>query len=285
MSRATYQPRALSTLVPALAQTARTSAKTPSGATQSTQRTMTIMASAMDWKNSIMRARRCVSMRVRAKPKNRANTTSGSIALCAAAAMALLGMTVANQSPSPTGAAGMASVAIDARRWAMSAGSRGRNESAIGATMAANAAPVPSSKANATMARRAVRPEAAASLAALTPTTTRASTSGTTVICRALSQSRPIGWAIRAARSAHCGSNQASSNPTSAPEARPVRIRAVMDMGLASRFGARRIRLDGRCTERTIGLTAAPDKPWVARTPGSRSCSRRRRGAAAATGG
>ncbi|MNM77800.1 hypothetical protein D3C81_896670 [compost metagenome] len=43
------------------------------------------------------------------------------------------------------------------------------------------------------IALRAVRPEAAALLAVLTPTITSAVTNGTTVICNALSQSRPTG--------------------------------------------------------------------------------------------
>src|ERR1051325_1986006 len=47
-----YQPSALITLEPARAHTDSTSANTPSGAAHSTQRTITIMVSAMAWKNS-----------------------------------------------------------------------------------------------------------------------------------------------------------------------------------------------------------------------------------------
>jgi hypothetical protein len=166
---------------------------------------------------------------VSANPKNRANTTSGSIALWAAAAIALVGMIVAIQSPKPVDTVDAEAAGIAARSFSMSAGSRGRNESSSGARIATNTAPALSSSANTTIARCAVRPDAAASLAALTPTTTRANTSGTTVICSALSQSRPIGCTTSADDDASIGSNQASSNPLIAPATRPARMRPVGD--------------------------------------------------------
>ena len=52
-------------------------------------------------------------------------------------------------------------------------------------------------------------------------------TSGTTVICKALSQSRPIGCAMPAACAASEGSNQASTTPAVAPATSPSRIRDV----------------------------------------------------------
>ncbi|MNN18917.1 hypothetical protein D3C81_1321370 [compost metagenome] len=58
---------------------------------------------------------------------------------------------------------------------------------------AENAAEPTSRIRNTMIALRAVRPEAAALLAVLTPTITSAVTKGTTVICSALSQSRPMG--------------------------------------------------------------------------------------------
>src|SRR6185312_12813681 len=103
-STSTYTPSALSMPSPARAHTDRISANTPSGAAHNTQRTITIIASAIAWKNptSIVRCAAC--NRVMAKPRNSANTISGSIALCAAAAMALLGTIATRASIQPTGA-------------------------------------------------------------------------------------------------------------------------------------------------------------------------------------
>src|SRR3546814_17032835 len=89
---------------PERAHTARISANTPAGAAHSTQRTITIMASAMAWKKSTIFDRWSAPIRVRAKPKNSANTTSGSIALCAAAAIALLGIMAVSESAQFDGA-------------------------------------------------------------------------------------------------------------------------------------------------------------------------------------
>ena len=66
------------------------------------------MVSAIAWKKPTTCARRSASIRVSAKPKNNANTTSGSIALCAAAAIALLGMIAVIASAQPVGAVGAA---------------------------------------------------------------------------------------------------------------------------------------------------------------------------------
>ena len=133
-------------------------------------------------------------MRDTAKPKNRANTTNGSIALCAAAISALLGTMPLSQSAQPTCAAGGAFADTAPPSAAANDGWRVNRPYNIGAATAATVTPIVSSTTNTTSARRAVRPDAAASLAALTPTTTSANTSGTTVICRALSQRRPRGW-------------------------------------------------------------------------------------------
>ncbi len=92
-----YQPSALSTLTPAFTHTLNASANTPSGAAHNTQRTMVTMTSASVWNKSTAWARRRASTRVSAKPNSSAHTTSGNIAPCAAAAMTLLGMIVANR--------------------------------------------------------------------------------------------------------------------------------------------------------------------------------------------
>jgi hypothetical protein len=97
--------------------------------------------------------------------------------------------------------------------------------------MAANAAPAPSSMMKTSIARRAVRPEAAASLAEVTPITTSDTTSGTTVICKALSQSRPIGCMNAAAVSAVAGEIATRTRPATAPAIRASRTRVVIDMG------------------------------------------------------
>ena len=81
-------------------------------------------------------ARRSSCTRVSAKPKNRANTTTGSIAPCAAAMMALLGTTEPIQSASPGAATSPAAGSVP-RRVAVSASLGGTIESTSGATMAA----------------------------------------------------------------------------------------------------------------------------------------------------
>ena len=86
----------------------------------------------------------------------------------------------------PTAAAG--AFAACPLSTAPNAGLCGNSASSGGASSAATAAPSASTTMMATSVRRAMRPEAAASLAVFTPTTTSASTSGTTVICKALSQ-------------------------------------------------------------------------------------------------
>src|SRR5690606_37067746 len=212
---------------PARAQTARISAKTPNGAAHSTQRTTTIIASAIAWKKPTMRSRWTGSIRVRAKPKNSANTTSGSIALSAAAAIALLGTIATSESAQLAGATAAPPLpAAPDSAWARS-GSGVTSDSAAGATIAVKAAAPARISRNTMIARRATRPELAASLAVFTPTITSASTSGTTVICSALSHSLPNGCTMSATRTPSAGSSQASSRPSRAPETRPVRIREV----------------------------------------------------------
>jgi hypothetical protein len=78
----------------------------------------------------------------------------------------------------------------------------GNKENTSGAASAANSAPPVRITMNTTIARRAMRPEAAASVAVLTPTTTSASTSGTTVICSAFNHSLPTGCTALATCSA-----------------------------------------------------------------------------------
>src|SRR5690606_14433450 len=245
-SSSTYQPSAPSTAKPTRAQTASTSANTPSGATHSTQRTTWIMVSAMACTSSSRRARRSGSMRVVAKPKNSANTTSGSMALAAAAASALLGMTVVIHS-AKEGARPMAapSAPMARRNASTSAWSRGTSDSRPGAITAVKLPEASSRMANTAMARRAVRPEAAASAAEVTPSTTSAATSGTTVICRALSQSRPTGWARSAARAPSAGSVQARTRPALAPRMRAMRTRAALDRRGKGRSPGARRSLDG----------------------------------------
>ena len=94
------------------------------------------MVSAMPWHSPITCARRSPSMRVRAKPKNSANTTSGSIAPCAAAMIALEGMTLPIHCASD-GAAAASALVAEACRVAVSAGLAGTSESSAGATSAA----------------------------------------------------------------------------------------------------------------------------------------------------
>src|SRR6185312_9566473 len=226
-STSTYTPSALNMLMPDRADTEKISAKTPSGASASTQRTMTIMASAMVWKKSSSNLRRSGITRIKAKPRNRANTTSGSMALCAAAMMALLGMIALTASVQSSGAACAVAVVAAWSRVARSAGSCGNRENTPGATAAVNNAPPVNSTMKTTMARRATRPDAAASDAVLTPITINANTSGTTVICSPLSHNMPMGCTTCAACAAVTGSYAASNNPLAAPSASPSSTREV----------------------------------------------------------
>jgi hypothetical protein len=152
------------------------------------------------------------------------------VALCAAAAMALLGMIVTMRCANPAVAlCATAGVSMAERRDAMSSGSRGSSESWNGANTAANAAPALSSTRKITIARRAVRPDEAASLVEATPSTTSATTRGTTVICSALSHRSPMGCATLATSSAMAGSQAVSTSPSAAPPSRPANTRAVGD--------------------------------------------------------
>ena len=94
------------------------------------------MVSAMPWHRPMMCARRSASTRVRAKPKNRANTTSGSIAPWAAAMIALDGITPLTHS-ARLGAPLEVAVAAVPARVAASCSLRGTSDSRAGATMAA----------------------------------------------------------------------------------------------------------------------------------------------------
>jgi hypothetical protein len=130
-----------------------------------------------------------------------------------------------------------ATVPVAACRAASSAGSRGTIDNASGAMIAVNTAQAVSTNRNTTIDRRATRPEAAASLAVLTPTMTSASTSGTTVICSALSQSLPTGCATSAMRTASAGSDHARTSPIRAPRPSPVRTREVALIRYGSNVG------------------------------------------------
>ena len=122
--------------MPACAQTASTSANTPIGAASNIQRTITIMVSAMPWQKPMTCARRSSCTRVRANPKNSANTTTGSIAPCAAAMMALLGTMEPIQSASAGAPAAPAGGSVPCS-VAVSASLGGTIASTSGATMAA----------------------------------------------------------------------------------------------------------------------------------------------------
>ncbi len=192
--------------MPTSAQTTSTSANTPSGAAHSTQRTMVIMVSPTILMISRMRSRRSLSCRLSAKPKNIANTTSGSIALADATASTLLGISEDSHCAAVGALASVSGACSAARKVCMVALSCGTRPSSAGVTTAEKLAAATSSTMNTRIALRAVRPDAAALLAVLTPTITSAVTSGTTVICSALSHSRPIGRANSATCSASAGS-------------------------------------------------------------------------------
>jgi hypothetical protein len=112
---------------PARRPTPRLRAKTPSGAAHSTQRTMTIMVSAMAPNRSSTMALRAADRRVAARPKNMPNTTSGSMALSAAAWIGLDGARLVSQSASPaTGTLARSTPPAPARRAAAPSGLTGQ---------------------------------------------------------------------------------------------------------------------------------------------------------------
>ena len=116
---------------PACRPTPRLSAKTPSGAAHKTQRTIVIMASAMALSTSTSRALRSADSRVAATPKNMPNTTSGSMALSAAAWIGLVGASAFSHSPKPgVGTAARSTAPAPALRAAAPAASTGHSASA-----------------------------------------------------------------------------------------------------------------------------------------------------------
>ena len=140
--------------------------------------------------------------------------------------MALLGTSAISASAQPPD--GLAMSSAWPRSAAATAGSGCSIDSASGASTAVIAAAAVSRITNDTIACRATRPECAASLAWLMPTTTSANTNGTTVICSALSQSLPNGSTMPATRLASAGSDHASRMPMTIPATRPVMTRAVV---------------------------------------------------------
>ena len=222
-------PSACSMPMPERAVSASTSAKMPTGATHSTQPTITIIASLMVLKKPTTCARGAASMRVSANPKNSANVTSGSIAPAAAAATALLGMIAVSALAQPPVTAG--SSASWPRRAAATAGSGCSIDKAIGASTAVMIAAAVNNTRKMMMALRATRPDWATSVAWFTPTITSDSTSGTTVICSALIHNFPNGSTIPATLPASTGSSHASRMPTTMPATRPAITRLVWLIG------------------------------------------------------
>ncbi len=218
-------PSACSMPRPARAVSANTSAKMPTGAAHSTQCTITIMVSLMAFMKPITCARGASSIRVRAKPKNSANVTKGNIALAAAAAIALLGMMAISELAQPPPTCGCSTMCPPIA--AATAGSGWIIESTSGASTAVITAAAVSRTMKVMMALRATRPEWAASLAWLIPTTTSANTSGTTVICKAFSHSLPNGSTMPAICKPRSGDCQASRMPSTMPATRPAMTRLV----------------------------------------------------------
>ena len=80
------------------------------------------------------------------------------------------------------------------------------------------------------MARRAVRPDTAASLVDATPRTTSATTRGTTVICNACNHRSPMGCATLAMSRAKAGCTPLNTIPSAAPPSKATSTRAVADI-------------------------------------------------------
>ena len=97
--------------------------------------------------------------------------------------------------------------------------------------MAANVAAQVSTMRKMMMARRAMRPEDAASRAAETPSTTKVPTKGTTVICNAFNHSLPMGCAMAATRAPVSGTIHARNRPMTAAVAKATSTRVVAEKG------------------------------------------------------
>jgi hypothetical protein len=161
-------------------------------------------------------------MRVMASPKNSANTTIGTMAVSAAALMGLVGMSPATQSPGAAGAAGAASPV--ARAPSTTTGKTVCTPVATSAPTRLAATSIPRNQSEA----RAARPPAPTSVAAAArPAASRLNTSGTIVIVRAFSQSRPTGSTIINQVGRWVGSQAATSAPMARPRAKPARIRVA----------------------------------------------------------
>ena len=191
------------------------SANTPTGASRSTQCTITSSASAIAWKKPTSRARASGSIRVTAKPKATAKTTSGSIAPSAAACTGFTGTM-----PCHHAAAAVAvgtSPALTLRNAAAEPASTGHADRISGNRSAASAAEAVSSAIISPSARAASPPVPTVSEAEAMPVITSAKTSGTIPIRSALSHSPPTGSAMPCAT----GSSAPPVSRSTAPQASP----------------------------------------------------------------
>ena len=177
----------------------------------------TSMASAIALNRSVSVSFGASGRRVMAKPKNSVKTIRPRILLSAAAATGLFGMMPVTKAPMP-GDVPSGSVPASAARSAaadcVGSGTRSRNS---GVSSAAVSDDDHSTTRKVAMARPASLPARAARAAVVMPVMRRATTSGTIVICRARSQSRPTGSAMPIARSAQ----PSGAAPAPIPATRP----------------------------------------------------------------
>ena len=195
---ATYHASTAPTARPPRAVTSNASANTPTGATHSTQPMITSSASATPLKNSPISAARLPSMRRSASAKNRAKTTTGTTAPCAAEAMGLAG-TSARKLCSRGGRSGI--LALPVRSAASPVTVQLLNSAEPSATP--NTAEANRSTMNTTSARRATPVAPPAPSPVPMPTTISAKTSGMIAIRRPSSQMPPA--ACKTGSTAACG--------------------------------------------------------------------------------
>ncbi len=142
-----------------------------------------------------IRSRWSSGRRVSATPSATKNTTSGSIAVSAAAAITLSATSDSMNAPSPgTGCAGCSAASAAAARPGI-----GNASSSAGIANAVSTVPIASTAKNVSSVRRATGPARAVAIICAIPVTSSAATSGTIVICSPRSHSEPTGPAIAAA--------------------------------------------------------------------------------------
>src|SRR5580692_1457682 len=212
----------------------RISANTPTGARATTQRTSCSIASHRASKNPTSRSREAGGVRVIASASRIVNTTSGSIAPVAAAAMGFCGTSDVSQlaKPFPASAAVIwpAAAAAPSGSGARTEPVAGRSAKRVIAAGMNRSAVTASCTTKMAIVRPPIRPIDARFLVDAIPVISRETTSGITVIRIAFTQSVPTGATRSAARRCARLPEAAIAAPASRASARATRTATLLFM-------------------------------------------------------